>query len=139
MGGAGRRDVATATPKQPTAPGWRRRQAARWGTTASLVWATIGMLGGALIMVSAFLPWLERSGFGRRAPATVTYTGWDVYDLRRAAGKNVFVIRHPFADRPSIPSWLDWYATGLLVLLIGLVVVLGAGLLLVCNWRMSPP
>jgi len=105
-------------------PTWRLRQMATWGTPGRRVALALGMVAGAVTILGTFLPWLQRTD-GR------TFSGWDLYDLRSAAGENLFVIRGMFRAG-------DFFFTGLVTLLLGALIVLGAGALLIAHTKPPP-
>ncbi|HZW45486.1 MAG TPA: hypothetical protein VFF32_14075 [Dermatophilaceae bacterium] len=80
---------------------WRKR---------ALLAAAISLLASGAMVAASFMPWLS-SGGGR------TLSGWDIYEVQRDAGHNVFFISRFFTDPEgrSVP-----FLTGRSTLLSGL-------------------
>lgn len=78
--------------------------------THVLIAAAIALLGSGLMVVASFMPWLN-SEDGR------IFSGWDLYEHQRAAGKNIYMISGFFTDPQG---HLLTFPTGLATLLSGL-------------------
>lgn len=65
--------------------GWERRS-----TNGGLM----ALAGGALTVVGVFLPWVTGGG--------ESFTGWELYDLRQAAGDNPFIIDDMFGPGSKV-------------------------------------
>ncbi|MGA3057090.1 MAG: hypothetical protein ABSE70_03470 [Candidatus Limnocylindrales bacterium] len=112
--GAGGASSIVAPKTAPAMPTW---------TAQTLVGMTIALVGGGLVIVASFLPWL-------RHPNT-TLTGWDIFDATRRSGGNPFLIMNAFSD-------FDPMATGLTTAILGGLMALLAVVVLVAP-KQPPP
>lgn len=91
-------------------------------TAQTLLGMAISLVGGGLVIVASFLPWLRHPN--------VTLTGWDLVDPTRRDGGNPFLIMNAFAD-------FDPMVTGLTTVILGGLMALLAVVTLVS--RKQPP
>jgi small-conductance mechanosensitive channel len=84
-------------------------------TAQTLLGMTIALVGGGLVIVASFLPWL-------RYP-NVTVTGWDLVDVTRRGGGNPFLIMNAFADFDPMATGLTTVILGGLMALLAVVVL----------------
>jgi hypothetical protein len=95
------------------------------GTRRSLLGTVFGIIGGALIAIATFLPWLEFNG-GLRS-------GWDIFSISRTLGTNPAVISPMFGG-----GAFDIFFTGIVTLALGFLSMLLIAAVLVAN-RKPPP
>lgn len=107
----------------PATPSRRQdRQSALQGTRRVRRGLGAGVAGGALVVISAFLPWLEFNGRVR--------SGWEIYDLYRTLGLNPAVISPLFGAGD-----FDVFFTGVLTLSLGVLSLLLLAGVLALNTR----
>jgi hypothetical protein len=97
--------------RQAVMPRRERREPARRGLRRSLLGAAFGIIGGAMITIATFLPWLEFNGDIR--------SGWDIFNISRTLGTNPAVISPMFGAGVS-----DIFFTGIVTLALGVLSVL---------------
>lgn len=107
-----------------TTPRWQRRRLAVRGPRRSRLGPAAGMIGGALVAIGTFLPWLEFNGRVR--------SGWEIYDLYSAVGTPA-VISPMFGG-----GEYDIFFTGLVTLPLGILSALLMAAMLIANTK-SPP
>jgi hypothetical protein len=103
----------------------QRREPARRGLRRSLLGAAFGIVGGALIAIATFLPWLEFNGGTR--------SGWDIFNISRTLGTNPAVISPMFGG-----GAFDVFFTGIVTLALGVLSVLLMAAFLIAS-RKPPP
>lgn len=106
-------------------PRWQRRQLALVGTRRSRLGTVVGMIGGALVALGTFLPWLEFNGRVR--------SGWEIYEVVSTLGTNPAVISPMFGG-----GGYDIFFTGLVTLPLGMLTVLVTAGVLIANRKASP-
>jgi hypothetical protein len=92
--------------KAPVMPAW---------TAQTLLGMAIALVGGGLVIVASFLPWLRHPN--------VTLTGWDLVDPTRRGGGNPFLIMNAFADFDPMATGLTTAVLGGLMVLLAVVVL----------------
>ncbi len=118
-----RSDRAPSSGEQVSQSGFLARQTSTWGSPARRLAAVIGVVGAAAVVVGTFLPWLHFQG--------KNFTGWDLYDVRSAAGENAWFIRGMFTSG-------DMFFTGLVTLILGSGTAVSSAVLLLAH-ATSPP
>jgi hypothetical protein len=92
-------------------------------TAQTLLGMTIALVGGGLVIVASFLPWLRHPN--------VTLTGWDLVDSTPRGGGNPLLIMNAFAE-------FDPMATGLTTVILGGLMAMLAVVVLVAPKQLPP-
>jgi len=109
----------------PARPRRQRRPLAAPGARRSVLGVSVAMIGGALIAVGTFLPWLEFNGRVR--------SGWEVFELYRSVGTNPAVISPMFGGGDY-----DIFFTGIITLSLAVLSLLLMAALLAIQKKDSP-